>query len=508
MTNRPPDDALPPPGCPAHQPGQSSYPAYPTGSGATPLYGADFARDPGSVYDRLRRQGPLAPVELGPGVEATLVLGYDAALRVLRSTETFGKDARRWRALADGRVSLDNPVVPMMTWRPNALYADGDRHRRLRGAIDDCLARVDPHALRGYVERSADSVIDRFGPTGQADLLADYARMLPQLVMNQIFGCPSELGDRLVEGYQGIFDGIDAERADALLTETLITLIGQKRKQPGADLISWLMAHEAQLTDEEMIHQLVVLMGAGNEPMHNLIANGLRLLLADDRFAGNLGGGGLPVEDALDEVLWTDPPMANYGVHYPFYDTEVAGYPLREGEPVVISFAAATTDPTLATDRRSGNRAHLAWSAGPHSCPARHEARIIAAVAMERLLDRLPDIELAVPAAELEWRPGPFQRALTALPVRFPPVAAPLPPAVPTVPVQRSAPLPAARPIAAAAPASPSALPAQTSGDRRWTPSPMSSTRQAGTSPVKQPASPGKGPRRGWNFLARWWRGQ
>jgi cytochrome P450 len=507
VTNRPPDDALAPPGCPAHRPRQSSYPAYPTGAGATPLYGVDFARDPGAVYERLRRQGPLAPVQLAPGVDATLVLGYDAALHVLRSTETFGKDARRWRALADGRVSQDNPVVPMMTWRPNALYAEGDRHQRLRGAIDDCLARVDPHALRGYVERSADAVIDRFGPTGQADLLADYARLLPQLVMNQIFGCPSELGDRLQLGLQGIFDGIDAEAANQLLTDTLVTLVERKRKQPGADLVSWLMAHEARLTDEEMIHQLVVLMGAGNEPMHNLIANGLRLLLSDDRFAGDLGAGGLPVEDALDEVLWTDPPMANYGVHYPFYDTEVAGYPLREGEPVVISFAAATTDPSLATDQRSGNRAHLAWSAGPHSCPARREARIIAAVAMERLLDRLPDIELAVPDEELEWRPGPFQRALTALPVRFPPVAAPLPPAVPTTPAPRPAP-PAAGPIPVSARVAPSALPDETPGDRRWTASPMSSTRQAATSPQKRPGSPSAARRRGWNFLARWWRGR
>ncbi|MEU1625206.1 cytochrome P450 [Streptomyces sp. NPDC020096] len=468
------------------------------------MYGADFARDPGSVYDLLRQQGPLAPVELAPGVDATLVTGYDAALHVLRGTETFGKDARRWRALADGRVSPDNPVVPMMTWRPNALYAEGDRHRRLRGAIDDSLAKIDPNALRGYVERSADAIIDRIGPTGQADLLADYARMLPQLVMNQIFGCPPELGDRLAEGMSGIFDGVDAEKADALLTETLITLVQDKRQRPAADLTSWLMAHEARLTDEEMIHQLVVLMGAGNEPMHNLIANALRLLLADDRFAGHLGGGGLPVEDALDEVLWTDPPMSNYGVHYPFYDTEVAGYRLREGEPVVISFAAATTDPTLASDQRSGNRAHLAWSAGPHSCPARREARIIAEVAMERLLDRLPDIELAVPAEELEWRPGPFQRALTALPVRFPPVAAPLPAPAPPVPQPGYGPVP----VPAAVSASPSALPDETPGDSRWTASPTSSTRPAATSSERQPGSRGGDRRRGWSSLARWWRGR
>ena len=171
-------------------------------------------------------------------------------------------------------------------------------------------------------------------------------------------------------------------------------------------------------------------------------ANSLRLLLSDDRFAGSLSGGSLPVEDALDEVLWTDPPMANYAVHYPIHDVVYEGVILRAGHPLVVSLAAANTDPSLTVDQRVGNRVHLAWSAGPHNCPAQSPARLIAAVAVEKLLDRLPDVEPAVPVEELTWRPGPFHRALVALPVRFPPsTVTPL-----TVgdepPVERSAPSP------------------------------------------------------------------
>lgn len=91
------------------------------------------------------------------------------------------------------------------------------------------------------------------------------------------------------------------------------------------------------------------------------------------------------------------------------------------GRPLVVSLAAANTDPALTADRRAGNRAYLAWSAGPHTCPAQRPARRIAAVAVEKLLDRLPDVGLAVPADELKWRPGPFHRTLVALPVTFPP---------------------------------------------------------------------------------------
>ncbi|EME98860.1 hypothetical protein H340_19393 [Streptomyces mobaraensis NBRC 13819 = DSM 40847] len=525
--SRPPA-AQPPAGCPAHQ-GAAPPPE------VTPLHGPDFAADPHAVYRRLRRYGPVAPVELAPGVRAHLVTDYRAALDVLRSPEAFAKDARRWRALADGRVAPDNPVVPMMAYRPNCLFTDGEAHRRLRQAVTDSLARIDPNALRGYVERSADVLVDRFTTAGEADLLGDYAKVLPLLVFNQLFGCPPALGDRLVEGMSGIFDGVDAERANALITSTLTELIALKRRQPGADVTSWLMAHPAGLTDEEMIHQLVVLMGAGTEPQQNLIAGALRLLLCDDRFAGDLAGGTMPVDDALDEVLWLDPPMANYGVHYPTADLDFAGVRLRAGEPVVVSFAAANTDPALRPEhhsgQRTGNRAHLAWSAGPHHCPAKDPARLIASAAVERLLDRLPDMELAVPADRLVWRPGPFHRALTALPVRFPPQpvpvsasgSAPVAASASDAPGPRTGPAgafghPGGEPARTAPYASPTTpVPARTPaptpetfGDRRWNvpPAPSRSTPPAGTSTARPPASGPTDRRSPWSSLGAWWRGR
>jgi cytochrome P450 len=182
-----------------------------------------------------------------------------------------------------------------------------------------------------------------------------------------------------------------------------------------------MMAHPARLTDMEMLHQLLMLLAGVTEPQQNLVANALRLLLSDDRFAGDLSGGNLPVEDALDEVLWADPPTSNYGVTFPVRDVEFGGMRLPADQPVVISFAAANNDPSRGGNR-AGNRAHLAWSAGPHTCPSKGHARLIASVAIEELLDRLPDMELAIPAENLTWRPGPFHRALEALPVRFPPI--------------------------------------------------------------------------------------
>jgi cytochrome P450 len=382
-----------------------------------PMYGPEFARDPQALYARMRAHGDLAPVEIAPGVPATLVLGYDAALEIMRDPDRFPRCSEVW----EEQVGPECPVLPMMMSRPNALFTNGAVHARLRSVIVDSLDRVDPAALREHVADVANTLIDRFADDGKADIIGQYARPLPLLLFNEMFGCPHAIGDKLVRGMSAIFDTVGAEEGNALLAEATLELVAHKRQKPGADVTSWMMRHPARLDDFEMAHQLTLLVGAGTEPEQNLIANGILLLLSDDRFGGDLAGGSLPVEDALDEILWTDPPMASYGTTFPRQDIDFHGYRLPAHQPVLISYAAANTDPSRQVGERKGNRAHLSFSGGPHTCPAKSHARLIASVAMETLLDRLPDLDLAVPADELEWRPGPFHRALTALPVVFPP---------------------------------------------------------------------------------------
>ncbi|MFK4273931.1 cytochrome P450, partial [Streptomyces milbemycinicus] len=128
--------AAPPPGCPAHGSG-----------GRVPLYGPEFAADPGAYYAYMRSYGAAAPVELSPGVDATLITDYSAALQLLQNPDTFRKDSRRWREYNEGKVSRDNPVVPLLEYRPNCMFTDGAEHMRLRQAVTDSLARIDTHRL-------------------------------------------------------------------------------------------------------------------------------------------------------------------------------------------------------------------------------------------------------------------------------------------------------------------------------------------------------------------------
>ncbi|MEU3187551.1 cytochrome P450 [Streptomyces sp. NPDC006923] len=407
----PADIPAPPPGCPAHNSGKG-----------IPLYTADFADDPQAHYEYMRGFGVAAPVELAPGVDASLVTDYAAALHVLQNPDVFGRDSRRWRALNEGRIPANSPVLPMMAFRPGPLFTDGPEHLRLRQAMTDSLAKIDSRWVTRLGERIAKYLIEQFKGRGTVDLVREYAQVLPLLVFNELFGCPADVGDRVVFGISGIFDGTDAERANKVLGEALFELVTLKRKEPGEDVISWLMQHPAGLTDEEMIPQIIQLIGGGTEPLANLIASALAVLLSEETIAG-LHSGGLLVEDAVNEVLWNSAPIANYATHFPLQDVELSGYRLDAGDPVLISFAAANTDPNLSGDRQTlSKRAHLAWGAGPHACPAKDPALLISVQAIENLLKDLPDIELAVPSENLAYRPGPFHRALSSLPARFTPV--------------------------------------------------------------------------------------
>ncbi|MGY0061017.1 cytochrome P450 [Streptomyces sp. LZ34] len=444
--------AVPPPGCPAHA----------GGTGAEPLYSPEFSQDPYAVYKRLREtHGPLAPVELDPGVTAVLCVGYETALEIMRRPETFSKDPRNWRAMTEGRVPETTHAAQLIRPRAQAGWVDGEAHRRLRSAIDDSMSRIDPGALRGYVEHIADSLIDQFSAAGRADVIAEYCALLPMLVIGELFGCPKDIADRLFAAMAGLLDGRDPVAAAQAVDAALRDLIGRKRTEPGADVTSWLIAHSARLDDEELVEQLLLLMGMGSEPVPSLISNALRLLMTDERFAGDLAGGGMLVEDALDEVLWTDPPLANLAVHFPLRDVTISGTRLRAGEPVVISFAGGNQDALHSSQYKQGNRAHLAFSAGQHTCSGRSQARLIATAAIEKLLDRLPDIELAVDAEKLQWRPGIYGRGLFELPVRFAPVGEPPKSAEWDAVPEPAAPAPAPAPAPAApAPASaPGVLP-------------------------------------------------
>ncbi|MGY1960892.1 cytochrome P450 [Nocardia gipuzkoensis] len=385
------------------------------------LYSPEFAAEPHGTYQSMRQRfGSLAPVELAPGVPATLVLGYRTAVNILHDPARFPADPRKW----EKAIPPNSPIRAMLGWQPAARFHDGSAHDRYREGSSDAIAEIDLHGLQGSVEALAIPRINTFCGRGGADLAADYAFPLVFDVLNHMIGCSPEMGNEVAAGMAARFDsGPDAAAGMARASAALIELIRRKRAKPGDDITSRLAHHAADFTDREMLAQLLSFYGAGIEPIRNLITNALLLMLTDERFGGDLLSGSLMTRDALDEVLFTDPPMANFCATYPRQPIMIDQTWIPADQPVLIGIAACHRDREIAGGDLTGNRSHLAFGAGPHVCPATDVAYLIAQHAIDQLLDTLSDIRLAVRAEQLAWRPGPFHRALQRLPVTFPKTA-------------------------------------------------------------------------------------
>jgi cytochrome P450 len=312
----------------------------------------------------------------------------------------------------------------MMRWRPNTLFADGAAHIRYRTTLIDAFDLVEPHDLRDRVHRAVHLLVSRIGPRGEADLVGEFTRPLMALVFNSLFGLPDSASDRLDAALGKLIEGgAQAAEGEAEYAGYVLELIAAKTERRGDDLPSWLLDHPAGLTPEEVTWQVFLTLGAGHEPTANLVSNALSRILGNPAYYSTLTSGARPVTDAVLEVLHHETPLANYGIHYARTPVTFHGVWIRAAVPVVISYGALAqaTEQERGADRHPGDASHLSWSAGPHACPVKQHTLLIATEAIERLTQWLPDLEPVLPRERLTWRPGPFHRSLTALPVRFTP---------------------------------------------------------------------------------------
>ncbi|MGW2250095.1 cytochrome P450 [Kitasatospora sp. NPDC001660] len=426
-----PDDlaVAPPPACPVHGLAEIG----PTGPGGVRrLYGPEAEADPWAVYEKLRAEhGEVAPVLLHGDVPAWLVLGHAANLTAMRTPSLFSRDSRLWTKFKDGTVGPDSVLMPVLAWQPMCVFADGEEHRRLRGAVNDGLGGFDQRGIRRHVIGFVDAMVRDFGPSGHAELVAQFAEHLPMLVMTQLLGMPREYGPRLVEAARDLMKGTEtAIASNDYVVASLRRAIERKRIEPGEDLVTALMRHPAGLTDDEVLEHLRVVLLAANETTVNLIADTLKMVLTDPRFRAHLSGGHMTLAEALDQVLWDSPPMILVAGRWATGDTELGGQQIKAGDLLLLGLAAGNYDPVVRPDPTAplhGNRSHLSFGSGPHECPGQDIGRAIAETGIDHLLTRLPDLRLAVEEEELVWTSAWLSRHLVRLPVEFTPKTLPEP---------------------------------------------------------------------------------
>jgi cytochrome P450 len=266
-------------------------------------------------------------------------------------------------------------------------------------------------------------LINGLGTSGEVDLVPEWAKKVGFLAVTSLFGFDDEIANQMMTDSARIMNHTaEAVEARTRMGHSLMEHVQVSRAKGGNDLTSTFVRHSSFHHDGEVADSMAVPLIAASEFLTAWIALTLRLLLTDKRFAARWTGGRVALDDALDEVLWREAPAANTPLpRYAMGDLQLDGKLVRKGDALVMAVAAANQDPRVHTGDvwdEVGNRAHLAWGVGPHRCPASRQARIIARVAIGRLLTEL-DLELAVEDHDLAWIPSPWVRHPQALPVRY-----------------------------------------------------------------------------------------
>ena len=406
----------PPPGCPAHGIGPG---------GLRRLYGPD-AEDLGAVYEELRAEhGNVAPALLHDDVPIWVVLGHSENLHMVSNPSNFCRDPRQWSALQDGTLKPDHPLMPHLAWQPICCHAEGDEHRRLRGAVTGAMSTIDHRGIRRHINRATQDLVNKFCREGRADLVSQFAEHLPMAVLCEIFGMPEEYNDRIVEAARDLPKGTEtAIASNEYITDVLMRLATRRRAEPREDFASHLINHPAGLNDEEVGQHLRVVLIAAYEATANLLANVLRVVLTDPGFRAQLNGGQMTVDQAVEQSLWDEPPFSTVLPYVAKQDSELGTKRIRQGDALLFGIAPGNVDPRVRPDlaaNMKGNRSHLAFGGGPHECPGQDIGRAIAQVGVDALLTRLPDLELACEEDELMWQESIFSRHLVELPVQFAP---------------------------------------------------------------------------------------
>lgn len=406
------------------------------------LVNPETKRHPSAFYARLRQQGPLTrlPDFLGNGSDGWLVTHYDDVIALLKDPR-FIKDMRKYArqqtglpgsgatVVADSQSSL----VERFAWRRDMLTSDPPDHTRLRHLASKAFTPRMIEQLRPRIQQITDELLDAVESKGEMDLIAEFAFPLPITVISEMLGIPQADRHLFRAWTQEILNSTGQADSTAIIAaegdfiQYLKDLLVSKRAQPGNDLVSEMLQVKEQgdeLSEDELISTIWLLIVAGHETTVNLIGNGTLTLLQHPDQLDLLRRDSSLIVAAVEELLRYTGPVSLSSLRWADEDIVMHNQLIHKGDLVLVSLISANTDPQQFTDpdvldlTRQINK-HLAFGKGIHVCLGAPLARLEGQIAFETLLRRLPNLQLVGNPEQLGWNLSLILRGLTGLPVTF-----------------------------------------------------------------------------------------
>jgi cytochrome P450 len=385
---------------------------------------SEFKADPFPFYARLRSEAPVYQTKLPDRRNVWLVTRYNDVLSVLKD-DRFSKDKINART---------PPWLPPM-FKPllrNMLDVDVPDHTRLRSLVQRVFTVRLIENLRERVQDLADELLNQTQAEGRMDLVRDYAIHIPTTIIAEMLGVPIEdrhkfhrWSSAAISATSSRWGIVVALPQGVAFLRYIRHLVKSRRATPKDDLVTALVqAEEAgdQLSEDELVAMIFLLLVAGHETTVNLIGNGMLTLLESPDQMNKLRDNPMLMKTAVEELLRYNGPLETATERYARTDTTVAGVTVPRGELVLAVLASANRDEQQFehADRLDLEREpnpHVAFGFGIHYCLGAALARLEGQIAIATLLRRIPNLRLAAPTNALRWRRGLVLRGLESLPV-------------------------------------------------------------------------------------------
>lgn len=392
-------------------------------------FNPEFQRDPHTVLKPLRERCPV----MRDDTSGSFIVTRYADVRAIATDLEMWRDPIRAEEAAVMQRRFADAVVEGVprSETTSILMLDNPDHARVRGPLAQALyARV--AKFKPQVERIVDEALDRIEGHETFDLMSTFCVPIPIDVIAQILGVDHDRLAEFRDWSEGVIQSLNPfrtaeqtahmERSSEALSAYFLETIAARRAEPRDDLISdmtRLQADGAPLSDEELRINLGALLVGGNLTTTDLIGNGVRLLLLHPTELAKFKADPSLASAVVEEILRFEGPIDITG-RIASHDMEIHGCPVKATQSMTLLLRAANRDPEVFPDPEKFDISrkkspHMSFGGGAHICIGAPLARLEAQVALVRLFARFPNLRLADPGAEPQWRALPFFRGLERL---------------------------------------------------------------------------------------------
>jgi cytochrome P450 len=370
------------------------------------------------LFEAARKGGcPVAHSEEFDGYE--MLLRYADVKAAMANAGVFSSTPQVLRPL------VPKPPVP-------GLEMDPPRHKEWRRLFDQAVTPTSVKAMEPSVRADVDERIDGFIARGSADLVAELADTIPADTICRLVGVKEENVVEIREKAMAFMAaGADPEefmRRLAVFAELAVGEFHEREREPRDDYLTYLTTVEVEgreLNDDDYLGMVTSFLGAGHHSTTSAMSSLIYEVFGNPEVRYRLLADPEAIPIAVEEALRLHPPF------YGFFrrtteDTEVAGVEIAAGSDVYMGWASANRDPEVFPEPTEfrldrGRNRHLTFGFGVHTCPGAALARMELRVVIERLLGRLPDIEIGVREPEYVFQSGGDYAHIVKLPVTFEP---------------------------------------------------------------------------------------